>query len=56
MWLLVFNEIGFQSECFCLAVSHDEFDFADLTHHQADAWAQVMAAAKVASNPAAQGF
>ena len=54
MRLLVLDQVGFQRESFCLAIGHDEFDLTDLTHHQANARAQIVATAEIAAHPAAQ--
>ena len=56
MRLLVLDQIRLESESFGLTVGHDEFDVTDLTHHQADARAQVVSAAEIAAHATAQAL
>ena len=56
MGLVLLYQIRFQCEGFCLAVGHDEFDLADLPHHQGDARAVILRILEVTPNPVPEGL
>ena len=52
--LVMLDQVGFQRQRLVFAVGHDEFQVADLAHHQADAGAMAGGIVEIAAHPLAQ--
>lgn len=56
MRLVGLDQVGLERQRLGFTVGDDEFDLADLTHHQMDAGAQIMRIAEVTAHTAAQAL